>query len=142
MSKPVARHVCNILALQDYITAGGKATYTMFVQLIPEEDVATLPYNIFDVTKVVPHGDYPLREVGKLVLNKMPDNFFEETEQVRHSLYPCAFIHFTRIMKCSQHSVQAILCLELNQVLIESSKVVSSPIQVCNNVLSCLSKGA
>ncbi|RYY33046.1 catalase, partial [archaeon] len=68
--------------LTDFIMAGGEATYTMFVQVIPEADVEKLPYNILDVTKVVPHGDYPLQEVGRLVLNRMPENFFVETEQV------------------------------------------------------------
>lgn len=65
--------------ITEFITAGGEVTYTMFMQLIPEADVPSLPYNIFDVTKVVPHGDYPLQAVGKLVLNRMPENFFEET---------------------------------------------------------------
>lgn len=68
--------------LVDFIASGGEARYTMFVQLIPEEDVLKgLPYNIFDVTKVVPHRDYPLIEVGKLVLNQNVENFFAETEQ-------------------------------------------------------------
>jgi catalase len=38
-------------------------------------------WNIFDVTKVVPHGDYPLIPVGTLVLNKNVTNYFQETEQ-------------------------------------------------------------
>lgn len=36
------------------------------MQLIPEAEAAALPYNILDVTKVVPHGDYPLIEVRAL----------------------------------------------------------------------------
>ena len=38
-------------------------------------------YDILDITKVWPQKDYPLHEVGKLVLNRNPDNFFAETEQ-------------------------------------------------------------
>ena len=38
-------------------------------------------WNIFDVTKVVPKGDYPLIKIGKLVLNRQPENYFAETEQ-------------------------------------------------------------
>jgi len=35
-----------------------------------------------DVTKIWPHGDFPLRPIGKLVLNRNPENFFDEIEQV------------------------------------------------------------
>ncbi len=47
---------------------------------MPEEDAAKTPYNPFDLTKVWPHGDYPLIEVGKMVLNRNPDNYFTEVE--------------------------------------------------------------
>jgi len=50
--------------------------------LIPEEEEEKYKYDLFDVTKVVLHGDYPLIEIGKLVLNRNPENFFAETEQV------------------------------------------------------------
>jgi catalase len=69
--------------LVDFLMAGGEAKWNFFIQAIPEEDAAKLPYDIMDVTKVVPHGDYPLLKVGELVLNRMVDNFFGETEQVR-----------------------------------------------------------
>lgn len=40
-------------------------------------------YNILDLTKIWPHAQFPLRKVGKVTLNKNPDNYFAEIEQVR-----------------------------------------------------------
>ena len=42
-------------------------------------------YNILDLTKVWPHKDYPLRPVGKIVLNKNVENYFAEIEQAAFS---------------------------------------------------------
>jgi catalase len=55
--------------------------WTLFVQLMPEADADKVPYNPFDLTKVWPHGDYPLIEVGVMELNRNPANFFAEVEQ-------------------------------------------------------------
>ena len=51
------------------------------MQVMPEAEAWDYRYNPFDLTKVWPHGDYPLHEIGKLVLDRNPDNFFAETEQ-------------------------------------------------------------
>ncbi|HFD15317.1 MAG TPA: catalase [Rhodospirillales bacterium] len=51
------------------------------IQIMPEEDAEKTPYNPFDLTKVWPHGDYPLIEVGILELNRNPENYFAEVEQ-------------------------------------------------------------
>jgi len=48
---------------------------------MPESEGENYWYDIFDVTKVWPHKDYPLLEVGKLVLNRNPENWFAEVEQ-------------------------------------------------------------
>jgi catalase len=53
----------------------------MFVQVMPEKDAATVPYHPFDLTKVWPHKDYPLIEVGVLELNRNPENYFADVEQ-------------------------------------------------------------
>ncbi len=55
--------------------------WTFKVQIMPEADAEKVPYNPFDLTKIWPHKDYPLIEVGELELNKNPDNFFAEVEQ-------------------------------------------------------------
>ncbi len=55
--------------------------WKLFIQVMPEKDAATCPYNPFDLTKVWFHGDYPLIEVGVLELNRNPDNYFAEVEQ-------------------------------------------------------------
>ncbi len=49
---------------------------------MPEADAATVPYHPFDLTKVWPKGDYPLIEVGEWELNRNPDNYFADVEQV------------------------------------------------------------
>ena len=51
------------------------------VQVMPEADAEKTPYNPFDLTKVWPHGDYPLIDVGVLELNRNPENYFAEVEQ-------------------------------------------------------------
>ena len=55
--------------------------WTLLVQIMPEKDASKVPYNPFDLTKVWPHGDYPLIEVGVMELNRNPENFFAEVEQ-------------------------------------------------------------
>jgi len=51
------------------------------VQIMPEADAGKTPYNPFDLTKVWPHKDYPLIEVGVMELNRNPDNYHAEVEQ-------------------------------------------------------------
>jgi catalase len=51
------------------------------VQIMPEADAETYHINPFDLTKVWPHGDYPLVEVGEMVLDRNPENYFAEVEQ-------------------------------------------------------------
>jgi len=52
---------------------------------MPEAEGEGYKYDIYDVTKVWPHGDYPLIKIGKMVLNKNPDNYFAETEYAAFS---------------------------------------------------------
>lgn len=51
------------------------------VQVMPEKEAASYHINPFDLTKVWPHGDYPLIDVGMLELNRNPENYFAEVEQ-------------------------------------------------------------
>ncbi len=67
--------------LYDAITRGELPSWTFKVQIMPEADAAKYRFDPFDVTKVWPYADYPLITVGKLVLDKLPDNYFAETEQ-------------------------------------------------------------
>ena len=57
----------------------------MYVQIIPEAEGEAYKYDIYDITKVWPHSDYPLIPVGKMTLNRNPKNYFAETEQVAFS---------------------------------------------------------
>lgn len=67
------------------IEAGNFPKWTVSVQIMPETDAEKTPYNPFDLTKVWPHGDYPLIEVGVMELNRNPENYFAEIEQVAFS---------------------------------------------------------
>ncbi len=55
--------------------------WRMCVQVMPEKDAETYHINPFDLTKVWPHADYPLIEVGILELNRNPEHYFAEIEQ-------------------------------------------------------------
>ncbi len=63
------------------IEQGDFPKWKLFVQIMPEQDAAKMPYNPFDLTKVWYYKDYPLIEVGELELNRNPDNYFAEVEQ-------------------------------------------------------------
>ncbi len=58
---------------------------TFSVQIMPEKEAETYRWNPFDLTKVWPHADYPLIEVGVLELNRNPQNYFAEVEQAAFS---------------------------------------------------------
>ncbi|KCV61661.1 catalase [Bordetella bronchiseptica] len=67
--------------LYQNIEQGQFPRWTLKVQVMPEAEAATYHINPFDLTKVWPHADYPLIEVGVLELNKNPENYFAEVEQ-------------------------------------------------------------
>lgn len=71
--------------LYEAIERGDFPRWTMYVQVMPEADAAKTPYDPFDLTKVWPHRDYPLIEVGVLELDRNPDNYFAEVEQASFS---------------------------------------------------------
>jgi catalase len=67
--------------LYESIERGDFPRWKLFVQVMPEKDASRVPYNPFDLTKVWPHADYPLVEVGVMELSRNPANFFAEVEQ-------------------------------------------------------------
>jgi catalase len=72
-------------ALFGAIERGEFPRWTLYVQVMPERDAERTPYNPFDLTKVWPHRDYPLIEVGVMQLDRNPDNYFAEVEQAAFS---------------------------------------------------------
>lgn len=68
--------------LFEAIERGDFPRWTLRIQVMPEQEAAGLAYNPFDLTKIWPHKDYPLQDVGVLELNRNPDNYFAEVEQV------------------------------------------------------------
>ncbi|HWE91358.1 MAG TPA: catalase [Pseudonocardiaceae bacterium] len=71
----------HIRDLYDSIQRGDAASWTLYVQVMPYTDAADYRFNPFDLTKVWPHGDYPLTKVGRLVLDRNPENYFAQIEQ-------------------------------------------------------------
>ncbi|MCR1567270.1 catalase [Mixta sp.] len=71
--------------LFESIERGDFPRWKFYVQVMPENEASQTPYNPFDLTKVWPHADYPLIEVGEFELNRNPDNYFAEVEQVAMS---------------------------------------------------------
>ena len=68
--------------LWEAIAAGAYPEYELALQIMPEADEHNYPFDILDATKIWPEELIPLRRVGKMMLNRNPENFFAETEQV------------------------------------------------------------
>ena len=67
--------------LFDSIKNGDFPSWTLKMQIMPFEEAKTYRFNPFDLTKVWPHNDYPLIDVGKLTLNRNPTDFHTQIEQ-------------------------------------------------------------
>jgi catalase len=67
--------------LFENIEKGNFPRWTMYVQIMTQDQATHHPHNPFDLTKVWPHGSYPLIEVGVMELNRNPENVFAEVEQ-------------------------------------------------------------
>jgi catalase len=67
--------------LFETIEKGDFPKWKFYVQVMPEKEAENYRWNPFDLTKVWPHKDYPLIEVGTLELNRNPGNYFAEVEQ-------------------------------------------------------------
>jgi len=68
--------------LYNAIASGNYPSWTFYVQIMSIEQAKLSTFNPFDVTKVWPHGLYPLIQVGQIVLDKNPTNYFAEVEQI------------------------------------------------------------
>jgi catalase len=67
--------------LYSHIEAGDFPSWTLKMQIMPFEDATTYRFNPFDLTKVWPHGDYPLVEVGRMTLDRNVTDYHTEMEQ-------------------------------------------------------------
>ncbi len=68
--------------LYEAVERGDYPSWTLQMQIMTPEQAKDYRFDIFDITKVWPHTDFPPIEVGKLVLNRNPENYFAEVEQV------------------------------------------------------------
>ncbi|KAJ2413666.1 catalase A [Coemansia sp. RSA 2530] len=71
--------------LFDAIERGDHPSWTVSIQIFTEEQARKLKYDPFDVTKVVSQKEFPLHEVGRMVLDRNPENYFAEVEQAAFS---------------------------------------------------------
>ena len=71
--------------LDNSIEKGDFPKWTFQVQILPENEVDKLGFNPFDLTKVWPHSIVPLMDIGEMILNKNPQNYFNEVEQAAFS---------------------------------------------------------
>src|SRR5436853_493773 len=68
--------------LWERIEAGAYPEYELGVQVFTEQEADAFSFDILDATKLIPEELVPVRPIGRMVLNRNPDNFFAETEQV------------------------------------------------------------
>jgi catalase len=76
--------------LHDSIKNGEFPSWTLQMQIMPAKEAENYRFDVFDVTKVWLHGDYPPMDIGKIVLNRNPSNYFAEVEQAAFS--PANFV--------------------------------------------------
>ncbi|XP_044732632.1 catalase-like isoform X2 [Chrysoperla carnea] len=76
--------------LYNAIAEGNYPSWTMYIQVMTFDEATQVSFNPFDLTKVWPHAEFPLIEVGKLVLNQNPSSYFAEVEQL--SFEPSNFV--------------------------------------------------
>ena len=67
--------------LHQAIERGEYPSWTVSLQIMTPEQAAEYRFDPFDITKVLPHGDFPLVPLGRMVLNRNPENYFAEVEQ-------------------------------------------------------------
>jgi len=67
--------------LYNSIARGDYPSWTLYIQVMNFAQAEKVTFNPFDLTKIWPHKDFPLIPVGKLVLNRNPQNYFAEVEQ-------------------------------------------------------------
>ena len=67
--------------LFDHIAKGGVASWTWCIKIMLEAEALAFEWDVLDVTKVWPQKKYPLIPIGKMVLNRNPENYFAEVEQ-------------------------------------------------------------
>ncbi|MHC0432389.1 catalase [Streptomyces sp. O3] len=67
--------------LFESIRDGNAPSWTVHVQVMPFDHAPDYRFNPFDLTKVWPHGDYPLIEVGRMTLHRNPEDYFVHIEQ-------------------------------------------------------------
>src|SRR3984885_11683409 len=68
--------------LHDAIESGAFPEWELGIQVVDEKDEHKFPFDLLDPTKLIPEELVPVQKIGKMVLNRNPDNFFSETEQV------------------------------------------------------------
>ena len=101
--------------LWEAIESGNFPEWEFGVQIIPEADEHKFEFDLLDPTKLVPEEIVPVQRIGKLTLNRNPDNFFAETEQVAfHVGHIVPGIDFTNdpLMQVVYFPIQILNCFD------------------------------
>ena len=88
--------------LHDAIKKGEFPSWTLQMQIMPAKEAENYRFDVFDVTEVWPHGDYPPMDIGKMVLNRNPSNYFAEVNRQRFlqgTSCQASELHLTRCFK-------------------------------------------
>ncbi|KAI0071334.1 catalase [Panus rudis PR-1116 ss-1] len=71
--------------LWEHIEKGGDARWTMLVQVMTPEEAKSVSFDPFDPTKIWPRSQFPMKEVGELILNRNPEDYHRDVEQAAFS---------------------------------------------------------
>jgi len=71
--------------LFEAIERGDYPTWRLEMQIMPVAEAEDYRFDVFDITKIWPHADYPAMTIGRLVLDRNPENYFAEVEQAAFS---------------------------------------------------------
>ncbi|ARQ67805.1 catalase [Streptomyces marincola] len=122
--------------LWEAIERGDYPEFELAVQLVPEEDEFRFDFDLLDPTKIIPEETVPLRPIGRMVLDKNPDNFFAETEQVAfHTAHVVPGIDFTNdpLLQGRNHSYLDTQLIRLGGPNFEQLPVNRPVAKVTNN---------
>ncbi|XP_023221327.1 catalase-like isoform X1 [Centruroides sculpturatus] len=72
----------SIRDLYNAIRSGNYPSWTLYIQVMTIEQAENFRWNPFDLTKIWPHSEYPLMPVGTLTLNRNPEDYFKDVEQI------------------------------------------------------------
>ena len=122
--------------LWEAIESGNHPEYELALQVFTEKQAEQFSFDVLDATKIIPEELVPLRVVGKMTLNRNPDNFFAETEQVAfatHHIVPGIDFSNDPLLQGRNHSYLDTQLSRLGGPNFHEIPINSAVVQVHNN---------